>query len=179
MESAVIIIDGQIELVEQMSTPNQDRSSADRARSSRLNDVMIVLERERATLERGLSERLIAAVSTRNIESLSLSLDEQAPKFSIQMRPATDTEAVQELTASERTTLEAETAAEIIATIQKHAAYGQEPRWQPSLTVVCRRPVADIANPLRTKSIWLRTLFWLLAAIVMGVAYYYVKQSTT
>jgi hypothetical protein len=177
LQPAVITIDGQIDLVDQLPAPHQDSTGADRARLSRLNDVMIVLERERATVEEALQARFADAVLTGGVESLTVSLDERAPKFSIAIHPSIEADTTLELTAGQRVVLETEATAEIVATIQKHAAYSEQPRWQPSVTALYRPPATDTAKQARVKSIWSRTLFWLLAAVILGVAYLYLKQS--
>ena len=177
MEPAVITIDGQIDLIDQQSPSHEDSSGVGRARLSRLNDVMIVLERERSAVEGDLTERLTGAVLTGGIESLTLNLDEQTPKFSIAIQLSSEIETARPITTAQRRALEMATTAEIVATIQKHASYAEKPRWQPNVTAVCRSAVPGTAKQARVTSIWLRTLFWLLAAVILGVGFLYLKQA--
>lgn len=176
MEPAPINIDGHVDLIHQAPAVDQPGTEIDRVRASRLNDVMIVLEREKAAFEASLLARLSNDVLKGGIQRVTLNLDDQAPKFSVAVEPSTEDGAVPELGAEQRAALAASTASELLATIEKHASYSDRPRWKPSVEAVYRPAATEAEREKRLKSIWLRTLFWLLAVIILGAAYLYLKR---
>lgn len=176
MEPAFIHIDGHVDLINQASETDQSSTDSDRSRHSRLNDVMIVLERNKASFEAALKAQISADVLQDGVEELILNLDQDAPKFCVTIVPMAAQGVGVELSAEQRAALAAQTASELVATIEKHASYAETPRWKPSVEAAYRPGAAEVAREKRMKSIWLRTLLWLLAAIILGVAYLYLKQ---
>lgn len=180
MTAAIIAVDGAIDLID-LADPDQATSAAggdaDKARRSRLADVMIVLERERDDLEARLRTRLEQAVLADGIAEFALHLDDSEPHFSVELRPVAgddpDTPAVSR---DQRAMLEGEIAAEVRELIEQRSVPSDAPRWQPQVVAVYRMPAPDAtAKRERLKSVWLHILFWLLACMVLATAYLHLK----
>lgn len=143
MEPATIDIDGHIDLIDRQQS--EPLAEADRARQSRLADVMIVLERERAALEQDLLVRLAPAMS-QGIDTLALDLDATQPRFHVAIQPALiDDATARDLTAEQRATLESETADAVYGLIEQRAAQTPTPRWQPVVSATYRGPASEPA----------------------------------
>ena len=134
MEPATIEFDGHIDLIDRQET--DQTTDADRARQSRLADVMIVLERERVSLEQALHVRLAGAVA-HGIDSLALELDATAPKFHVAIQP-TPVDHAWCMTPDQRSAFEGEIADEVRALIEQRAARSPTTRWQPVVTATWR-----------------------------------------
>lgn len=138
MKPATIDIDGQIDLIDRQDMV--EPAAADRARQSRLADVMIVLERERVALEQALLARLSTTALSQEIDSLVLELDAAAPKFHIAVYSISAANAGGDvMSIANCALLEGEVAAEVCALIEQRAAHSPTPRWQPIVTAKCRR----------------------------------------
>lgn len=178
-----IAVDGAIDLVDIAApgdfAPATD-GDAERARRSRLADVMIVLERERDDLEARLRARLEQEVLVDGIAEFALHLDDTAPQFSVELRPtANDEGATGALSRDQRARLEGEIAAGVRALIEQRSAPSQAPRWQPQVVAVYRTAAPEPpAHRAPHKSVWLHILFWLLACMVLATAYLFLKDAT-
>ena len=136
MEPATINLDGHIDLIDRQEA--DQLADDDRARQSRLADVMIVLERERAALEQTLRARLAETVTPR-IAALELELDAAAPKFHIAIHPTEEGgDGVAGLTPEQCSAFEGEIADAVRALIVERAARSPSPRWQPVVTATLR-----------------------------------------
>lgn len=206
-ETATIVIDGEIDLVDCQEGGHSP--DGERARQSRLADVMIVLEREQAALEEALRERL-------GVVSLALALDETAPRFQVLIKPVPGDdhhEGAAPIRDVEIPAITSEIEAVIRSLIERRAVSSATPRWRPQIVaqrrgagqpvgkdirVMPREPVADEparqaaatapddAEPAdpeavrlrRLKSFWLLMLFWLLAAVVLGTTFLALHYAT-
>ena len=181
MTSVSINVDGQIDLTDLADPgdlPEHARADGDRVRTSRLADVMIVMERDRAALEETLRAGLAERVLPEGVAHLALQLDDAAPRFSVVIEPVVAPDVpLTELPADQRTQLEREIATGVAAWIAQRAVSSPTPRWQPQVTATIQTAVdaADSARQGRLKSVWLRILFWLLACMILATAYLYMK----
>ena len=178
MEPVSIDVDGSIELIDREQIADTDSSAADRSRRSRLNDVMIVLEREHAGLEQLLRERVTRTVMPHGLEKLAVSFDENAPRFHVAIQPTFVVGEDEELSPARRAALETEIAAEVLSTIQQRTAKSENPRWQPTVTATYRTVTpAEATRKGRLRPEWPQTLFWLLAVVILGAIYFYFKHT--
>lgn len=181
MPSVSIYVDGKIDLTDLADTgevSESTRATADRVRNSRLADVMIVVERGRDALAEALQASLAERALPAGVEHLALELDDTEPCFTVTIEPVASPEAPQtELSADQRVLLESEIAAKVAAWIEQRATRAQTPRWQPNVTATMRSSAEAAESPEqgRLKSVWLRILFWLLAAMILATVYLYLK----
>lgn len=180
MTAGIIAVDGAIDLID-LADPDHATSAtgrdADRARRSRLADVMIVLEREREDLEARLRARMEQELLTDGIAEFALHLDDGAPHFSVELRPIIGDDATAgPLTRDQRTQLESEIAAGVRELIEQRSVPSEAPRWQPQVAAVYRTEApSTAARPARHNSVWLHILFWVLACMILATAYLYLK----
>jgi hypothetical protein len=85
-----IDVDGQIQLIDCDQQGQDAGPEADRVRQSRLNDVMIMVERERDALEAALAARLQRTTWPDGFAKLALTIDEQTPEFHIRITARPD-----------------------------------------------------------------------------------------
>ncbi len=185
LEPVSIDVDGQIDLIDLVDhdeSTEQVRIDTDRARKSRLADVMIVMERERIVLEEALHARLTANARTKELADLTLHLDENEPQFRVTIEPTMVADApASELLPDQREALETEIATAVCALIEQRAVNSQTPRWQPRVTATYRTAAPDAAAARRSRltSVWLQILFWLLASLILATAYLFLKGAPT
>ena len=181
MTSVLIDVDGRIDLTDLAEAgdgPGRSQADTDRIRSSRLADVMIVMERGREALEESLRARLTERIFPDGLAHLALELDEAEPCFAVRIEPVFPPESQQsEISANQRASLETETATEVAAWIEQRAVRSATPRWQPKVTATVRsaEEAGEKARQERLKSVWLRILFWLLASVILATVYLYLK----
>jgi hypothetical protein len=142
-ETATIVIDGEIVLVD--CQDGESSPDAERARLSRLADVMIVLEREQAALEGALRERLGGV-------QLGLELDETAPRFKVTIEPAPGDDHHDDATLTppgEISSLTSEIEVEIRGLIERRAVSSTTPRWRPQVIAKRRGAPQSVAGDAR------------------------------
>lgn len=173
--SSSIDVDGHIDLIDKAPAAGHAGLDVGRVKQARLNDIMIVLERDRDPVAGALQERLAVGVLKDASPEILLTLDEATPKFRVAVSLG-EPDAVQlPLSKADQSALETEIATELHAAIGRRAG-GQTPRrWQPSVTATVLQ--AQQARPIRIGSIWLRVLFLLMTSIVVGVSYLYFASS--
>jgi len=172
-----------------------DPSAHEHRRQGRLNDVLIVLERNAPSIEQAILARLrgldIAGPNT----TVHLRFDEHAPRFSVAIRPGKGDPAADVL-ARQGGAIADEVEQEILGSIARRTTaarhFSPEVEIQPTgagaapANVARNRPTAG-SPPLSTASgaarrrpvkatIWLQTLFFLIAAVLLGAAYLYLTQ---
>jgi hypothetical protein len=85
-----IDVDAQIQLIDCDQQGQDAGPEADRVRQSRLNDVMIMVERERDALEAALAARLQRTTWPDGFAKLALTIVEQTPEFHIRITARPD-----------------------------------------------------------------------------------------
>lgn len=169
-----IDVGGRIDLIDR--TGAEQSTDLARTRTSRLNDVMIVMERDREALERAINQRVASTLPTLDVWQVTLSFHQTLPEFHVALLSKTVSGA---LTSEQQTHLETEIAAELFEAIDRHAPNSSSRRWQPSVTATWRAPTKKNKEGLDMQSVWFKTLLWLLAAIVLATAYLYLKGAPT
>ncbi len=168
---SVFEFSGHIELVAEMRSglpTNEDEASR---RRSRLNDVMIVLEHDLDTLERRLAQILGDALAPAKLHKLRIALNSDAPKLQVTAEVATASRKAVRLSRSAQDTLEGAIAQTITSAILERVRTGEVRRWTPRVTVETKRQARASSRANASRSIWLKTLMWLLAAVILATVY--------
>lgn len=186
MATSQIEFGGVIDLIDQAPPANGTAEGAERTRRSRLNDVMIVLERARPELEVALRNRVAQIASATHehgtvFESADVELDQHEPRFVVAVFSA-DGQAPTSLPKTIRQDLEAAIADEILKTIAAIVVPNNNPRWQLAVTATYRpaEPVSggpEQSRSRRLKSFWLKALLVLITAVVISAIYLYVTRT--
>ncbi|MBU2534020.1 MAG: hypothetical protein KKB37_14860 [Alphaproteobacteria bacterium] len=151
----------------------------ERGRRSRLNDVMIVLERDRDGIEHSLRDG-VSALGSENrstehvVDTVSLTVDDKEPRFQVALllrsRGGAQSEPPKPPSRQQLADWERRLAQAMTEAIEARAANGSARRWQPLVTVT-RPEEAERQGRRRMSSRWSMLLF-LLLAIVIAVGWY-------
>jgi hypothetical protein len=172
-----IDVDAQIQLIDCDQQGQDAGPEADRVRQSRLNDVMIMVERERDALEAALAARLQRTTWPDGFAKLALTIVEQTPEFHIRITARPDHAIQVPSTKLEKKAIETEIATEILSAIKNRAASTQRARGRPSVMATLR-PTSEASSPgRRVRSVWFHTLLWLLASVILATVYLYMKSA--
>lgn len=188
-----IIIDGGISLELRAQAGQADHSGAssgelrqpantddhERIRRSRVNDVMVVIERHVAIFEQSIHTHLATYLPGTEDATVTLLLDPDAPRFEVRVERAESQMHALSLTDRNHAVQAVQTA--IVETIGAYANGNGARRWQPCVEARWRnidpspqrnrRNIAPSAN-----SHWLKMLLALIALTAVATAYLWLSQ---
>jgi hypothetical protein len=173
MVVSTIEVDGSIALTTNGKGQQPTRVDSVQRQRSRLNDVMIVLEKDRQSLEAEILSKLTAKLAPINIGSLDLTLHPTAPEFHTSI--STDVIPTN-LSPEQKLAIETAVATEIYNAIQRHASLATARQWHLSVSANCRSVPIQKQLQYRIQSIWFRLLFILLAAMILVSTYLAVRS---
>jgi len=172
-----IDVDGSIQLIDCDQPKKGTEQAADRIRQGRLNDVMIMIECERDTIETALAARLQSTNLPKGLDQLNLTIDERGPKFHVRLTARPDQEFNEVDTKQGKAAIETEIATELLNVIKRRAVTTNGVRWQPSVTATVRSTANTTKTGSKPHSIWFHTVLWLLAAVILGTGYLYMANA--
>jgi len=173
-----IDVDGLIDLVADDSAPITVGLHAGDVRKRRLNDIMIVLEREHAELENAIQRSVRSGALGEQLADVRLTLDERAPKFHVAVDLVEDAEVSS--TSDRRSALEADVATPILGAIERRAVRNltsERRHWHPIVTATCRMPQVTRSHAVASGGFWLKSLMMLIVLVILGVGYLFFAKS--
>jgi hypothetical protein len=186
---------GVVTLVDVMEADDGDRAERERLRTSRLNDVMTILEANAAAIAAAVHDRLRGTEACDALDGVFLRLSDRAPTFIATFEPASGTEGGAEIVSRNVESLGAALETELLAAIQSRVSVnrlftpaitlGREPlAAEPPMETQMPQPVPGEARPAtrphRAVSgagrFWLVVLFFLIAAVLLTAGFLVAEQ---
>jgi hypothetical protein len=128
-------VDGSISLIRNGRFGNINRTDPVERQQSRLQDIMIVIEKERQSLEAAMVARLTQQLAPAKVIALTLTLHPSDPTFHAGL---TTEVAADELTRAQQLAIETLIATEIFEVIQRRASSSKPRQWRVSVSANCR-----------------------------------------
>lgn len=188
-------IQGVVTLVDVMDADASDHPERERLRTSRLKDVMIILEANAAAIAAGVHDRLRGTEAGDALDGVVLHFADEAPTFIATFEPTSEIEGGAETLVRHAEALGATLEAELLAAIQSRVSVnrlfapaitlGGEPLLaEPPMETQMPQPVPGEARPAarphRAVSgagrFWLVLLFLLIAAVLLAAGFLIVDQ---
>ena len=188
-------IQGVVNLVDVMDADDSDYAERERLRTSRLKDVMIILEANAAAIATAVHDRLRGTEAGEALDGVVLHFADEAPTFIATFEPASEAEGGAEPLVRHAEALGAALEAALLAAIQSRVSanrlftpaitLGGEPLLaEPPVETQVPEPVPGVARqPVRTRRevsgagrFWLVIVFFLIAAVLLAAGFLVVDQ---
>lgn len=189
VDSNTFEVEGRIALADLPENGSRDSEGHERRREGRLNDVLIVLERDAPAIEQAILARLRGMDLAGGETSVRLTFDDRAPRFAVAISPAGADPAAGRVLESRAGAIADEVEHEILGAIARRTSaarhFSPEVEVHPKGTwpagVEVERPAAprqQASRPRRVRTtIWLQILFFLIASVLFAALYLYLTQT--
>jgi hypothetical protein len=188
-------IQGVVNLVDVMDADDSDYAERERLRTSRLKDVMIILEANAAAIAAAVRDRLRGTEAGEALDGVVLHFADEAPTLIAMFEPASESEGGAESLIRHAEALGAALEAELLAAIQSRVTANR--LFTPAITwggepLLAERPVETqmpqpvpgearpAVRPHRAVSgagrFWLVMVFFLIAAVLLAAGFLVVDQ---
>ena len=188
-------IQGVVNLVDVMDADESDHAERERLRTSRLKDVMIILEANAAAIAAAVHDRLRGTEAGEALDGVVLHFADEAPTFIATFEPASESESGAESLVRHAEALGDALEAALLAAIQSRVSAnrlftpaitlgGEPPLAEPPLEIQMPLPAPGearpAARPRRAVSgvgrFWLVIVFFLIAAVLLAAGFLVVEQ---